>query len=127
MDTETLVIKLRKISDNIINDHKSVNLIMLFGNSSKEQTTAFDYVISAIWLNNLDQDKGMDIILDYLFEGLSIEELKFISRVTIIHTNDPSVQIINRTMGVRGGTASVINCVFDNIEIPFAIIFESSR
>lgn len=127
MDKETLVSKLRSMSDKIICDHESVSLIMLWGNNIKEHTTAFDYVISAKWLNDYDQEKGMDIVLDYMYGYLKEEELKHISRVTIIHTDDRIVQDVTRNMGVHGGVTTMINCQVNNLVIPYAIIFESRR
>lgn len=56
---------------------------------------------------------------------LSTEDLKHISRATIIHTNDFIIQNITRNMGQRGGVAYNIDCQFGNIIIPFAIILES--
>jgi hypothetical protein len=125
MDTEALVNSLRLMSDKIIEDHKSVSLIMLLGNSLYQHTTAFDYVISAKWLNDYDQEQGMDIILDYLFDNLEEEEREHISRVTIIHTSDPIVQEITRNTGRIGGFSYNIDCQFGNLIIPYAIIFES--
>ena len=125
MDQNTLVNKLRNLSNEIIKDHNSISLIMLLGNNFPESTTAFDYVISAKWLNDYNLDEGMDLILDYLYKRLSVEDLEQISRVTIIHTSDPIVQNITRNMGVQGAISFIMNCQFGNIIIPNAVIFES--
>ncbi|MGJ9381540.1 hypothetical protein [Salipaludibacillus sp. CF4.18] len=125
MDTEALVKSLRDMSNKIIEDHKSVSLIMLLGNNLYERTDAFDYIISAKWLNEYDQEEGMDIVLDYLFDNLEQSEREHISRITIIHTSDPIVQDITRNMFRIGGFSYNIDCQFGNLIIPYAIIFES--
>lgn len=127
MDTEALVKSLRRMSDRILENHSNVNLIMLFGNDDYERTTSFDYVISANWLNELDQDEGMDIMLDYLFENLNQNEREHISRITIIHSLDPFVQNFTSLMRVSGGVMTVVNCQFNNIIVPYALILESSN
>lgn len=128
MDKDALVTNLRKMSNKIIKDHKKVSLILLLGNNNKpeEEPTSFDYIISASWLNNLSQDKGLDLILDYLYDNLTSDDLKHVSRVTIIHTNDAIVK--NMSMfGMSGGTAQFVNCQFGNLVIPYAILFESKN
>nr|WP_319218565.1 hypothetical protein [uncultured Trichococcus sp.] len=126
MDKDALVTNLRKMSDKIIKDHKKVSLIMLLGNNIKpeEEPTSFDYIISASWLNNLSQDEGLDLILDYLYDNLTSDDLKHVSRVTIIHTNDAFVKNMSM-IGMSGGTATLVNCQFNNLIIPYAILFES--
>lgn len=125
MDTDSLVSKLRMMSNKIIENHENVSLIMLWGNSVLEHTTAFDYIISAKWLNELNQEDGMDIVLDYMFDNLDELEREHISRVTIIHTSDPIVQNITRNLHLMGGAAVNIDCQFGNLMIPYAIILES--
>ncbi|WP_312461172.1 hypothetical protein [Proteiniclasticum sp.] len=125
MAEASLVESLRKMSDAIIKDQKSVNLIMLLGDNYMDQNNSFDYVISAKWLDKYKHDKGIDLILDYLFEYLTIDDRKHISRVMTISTTDPIVQNITRNMGVQGGVAYNIDCRFGDLIIPFAIIFES--
>lgn len=114
------------MSNKIIKDHKKVSLIMLLGNNVKpeEEPTSFDYIISASWLNNLSQDQGMDLILDYLYDNLTSDDLKHVSRVTIIHTNDAIVKNMSM-IGMSGGTVTLVNCQFNNLIIPYAILFES--
>ncbi|MEY8731024.1 hypothetical protein AB9M92_01950 [Peribacillus frigoritolerans] len=125
MDKISLVNKLRIMSNKIIEDYQRVNLIMLLGNTFEQRTTSFDYIISANWLNEYDQEKGMDLVLDYLYDNLTGEDIEHISRVTIIHTQDPIVQNITSTIGMKGGFYKIIDCQFGNLTIPYAIIFES--
>jgi hypothetical protein len=117
------------MSDKIIEDHKRVSLIMLLGNNidSKEEPTSFDYIISASWLNNLSQDKGMDLVLDYLYDNLTIDDLKHVSRVTIIHTNDAIVKSMSMLINMSRGVFTINNCRFGNLIIPHAIVFESQN
>lgn len=127
MDKDALVENLRKMSDKIIEDHEQVSLIMLWGNNvtPEEEPSSFDYIISASWLNGLSQDEGMDLILDYLYDNLSVDVLKRVSRVTIIHTNDPIVKNVSMGIVSSGGDTTIINCRFGNLIIPYAILFES--
>lgn len=125
MDSNTLVENLRRMSDRILLDHETVNLIMLLGNDLIEEVTAFDFIISAKWLNEYDQDEGMDLVLDYVFDYLTVEEREHFSRITIIHTEDPIVQSITRNIGMQGGISVNIDCQFGNLIIPYAIILES--
>lgn len=125
MDSNTLVENLRRMSDRILLDHETVNLIMLLGNDLIEEVTAFDFIISAKWLNEYDQDEGMDLVLDYVFDYLTVEEREHFSRITIIHTEDPIVQSITRNIGMQGGISAFIDCQFGNLIIPYAIILES--
>lgn len=110
----------------ITQEEKSVRLIMLLANNEdSNKPVSYDYIISAYWLDELDLEVGMDMIVDYVFKFLNQEERKLVSRITIIHTNDPIVHNITRNMGVSGGIANIENCQFGNVIVPSAIIFES--
>ena len=127
MDKNTLVTNLRIMSDKIIEDRKKVSLIMLLGNntSDEEEPTSFDYIISASWLNNLSQDDGLNLVLDYLYDNLTSEDLKHVSRVTIIHTNDSFVHSMSMFFSISGGVITIKDCQFNNLVIPYAILLES--
>lgn len=113
------------MSNRILSDYSYVNLIILLGNNSPEHTDSFDYLISAQWLNELRQDEGMDIVLDYFFDVLNEDERAHISRITIVHSTDPFVRNITSGMNISGGSVEIINCQFNNIVIPYAILLES--
>lgn len=125
MDQDTLVENMRIMSDKIIDEHEQVNLIMLLGNDETDKITAFDYIISAKWLNEYSQEDGMEIVLDYFFNYVPVEDRLLISRITIIHTDDQIVKTITSSIGQQGGRSLVINCKFGNLIIPYALILES--
>lgn len=125
MDQRALVTKLREISDIIIKERGDVNLLMLFGNNTRDLTTAFDYIVSAVWLDDFDPSSGIDIILDYLYENLTEEELAGVSRVSLIHTNDFMISDFTKKIGVKGSITVFTNCLVGDLEIPYAIVFES--
>lgn len=118
--------EIKRVNNMIIEDHKEVSLIMLLGNGTESYTDAFDYVISAKWLNDYEQDEGIDIILDYLYGNLSFEYLKHISRVTIIHTDDSIVKNITKATYVSDSLIVGSDMILgDLVVVPYTIIMEA--
>jgi len=98
---------------------------MLLGNgNSYKETSAYDFLISAKWLDNLDPDMGVDLILDYLFDNLSGMDLRRVSRVTIVHTEDQLLKFVLGGISVSKSITVIDNCAVGNVTIPHAILFE---
>ncbi|MEX3422068.1 hypothetical protein ACX16Y_28035 [Bacillus cereus] len=126
MGERELVTEIREVVNKIKLEKGNINLFMLLGDEESESEDSFTLLISAKWLDDLSPREGIGIIVEYLINNLTDEEMNGISRITAVSTKDPSVMDITRNLRCNGGISWNYGCRFGNVYIPFAVILESN-
>ena len=134
MDTKYLVTiedkrfiqAVRLCVNNITTTNGELMFFALFVDINNSDTVSV--FVSAKWLDDMTPREGVSIIVKALRESLSIEMMRNISRISVIKTKDTRLrQIIGIAVStIRGGIITLKNCKINNIDVPYAVIFEST-
>lgn len=124
MDQGKLVDQIRKVINKIVEKQGNINMAMLLPDKG---ISTFTLLISSKWLDKMSPYEGTKLIATYLFQILNENELQGISRVNLINTNDKSLDCIYKSMRVSNSVVNIENCVFFNVKIDKAILFESHK
>lgn len=122
----SIVSKLRLVFKKLENKNGKFALIMLIPTEPTLIDSKFTLIISATWLDNENQKKGIEIITSYLKRVLDDIEFSYITRVTIVHSTDKSVRTINSVFYVENGFERLTNINIFGVTIDKAILLESN-
>lgn len=86
----------------------------------------WDLVVSAPWLEG-GKLKALGELVDLLAKSVGTQALKQFSRVEAVAGDDPSVQLILRTIPVEDGERHLQNTELFGLQIERAIIFRAWR
>lgn len=125
MDQKELVEEIRKVIDLIIIDKEYINFVMILPDNNDEISCTI--LIGAKWLNDLSPYEGTKLIYEYFIKSMANEQLASISRINLINTKDPSVQMIYNAICTRHGIGEISRCNFFGVFIEHAYILESHR
>lgn len=120
---KNIVTKFREIIDAISLKFGDFSLFMAIPESRKKRYT---FLLSAPWLDKSSPKEGILTLMSEMDKRLSKEQRRWISRITVISTLDPSVKAINKAFPVKNSTVNISNYQLFNVYIDNAIIFESN-
>lgn len=124
MDKNEMVSNIRIILNKFIEEKCNINMAMLIKDIN---SNTYTFLVSSDFLSLLTPYEATKLIAEYFFSNLDKESFKFISRINVVHTNDPSISMIYRAMNIRGGIAEIVNCNFFGVQFDNAILFESHK
>lgn len=118
-----VVIKFREIIDVISLKFGDFALFMAIPEPGKKRYT---FILSAPWLDKSSPKEGILTLMSEMNKMLSQEQRRWISRITVISTLDPSVKEINKNFPAKDSSAKISNYQLFNVNIENAILFESN-
>lgn len=119
-----MVENLRKCITNMKKDVCDINIAILLEDLVDDTYTL---LIASRFLDLLSPREGTKLIVEYLFNNLTDNDLELISRVTLVNTRDNNIKEINALFGTINARDSIINiekCTFFDVFIEKMIIFE---
>lgn len=119
-----MVENLRKCITNMKKDVCDINIAILLEDLVDDTYTL---LIASRFLDLLSPREGTKLIIEYLFNNLTDNDLELISRVTLVNTRDNNIKEINALFGTINARDSIINiekCTFFDVFIEKMIIFE---
>lgn len=119
-----MVENLRKCITNMKKDVCDINIAILLEDLDDNTYTL---LIASRFLDLLSPREGTKLIIEYLFNNLSNNDLELISRVTLVNTRDNNIKEINALFGSINARDAIINiekCTFFDVFIEKMIIFE---
>lgn len=119
-----MVENLRKCITNMKKDVCDINIAILLEDLVDDTYTL---LIASKFLDLLSPREGTKLIIEYLFNNLTDNNLELISRVTLVNTRDNNIKEINALFGAINARDSIINiekCTFFDVFIEKMIMFE---
>jgi len=127
MDKEKMVNKLKIIIKEFVDTNGDFNLVMLIPTDPGVIDSKFSLLVSAPWLDKKNPKRAIRLITKSLREKFNSHEFNYITRVTIINSNDKFVKAINSAFNVRESDVNITNCNIFGIQIDMAILLESHQ
>ncbi|WP_195953554.1 hypothetical protein [Clostridium saudiense] len=124
MDKKILVESVRKFTDYLVETNGEVKLSLLLPNDESIDSTYYTFVISAEWLNNRGIREPIAYIFDKMIDLYNEEIYKYVSRVTVLNTNDPFVKDISFLEKVHNDIKPIYNINVNGVEINYGVLFE---
>ena len=124
MDKKEMVDNIRNVLTYFIKEKCNVNMAMLIKDIN---SNTYTFLVSSDFFNLLTPYEATKFIAEYFFNKLDKDVFRFISRINVVHTNDPSISVIYRAINIKGGIAEIENCNFFGVQIDNAILFESHK
>lgn len=124
MDKEKLVVEIRSSLNKFISEHFIINMAMLIKDLDSDTYT---FLISSKFMDLLNYYDSLKLVAGFFYNDLSEEAFSIISRINIISTSDPSINLIYETFDVTGNIAYFKDCKFFNVTIEDLIILESHK
>jgi len=122
MDNEILVEEFRKIVRILRREQGRMALFML----KSDIESYWNVIVSTPEYDSLTSKKALKHLIPVLRNNLSREVLRRIIRLTVLKTDDPFTNGINRAFNVRGSEKYIQSSVVSGIYIENAVIFESA-
>lgn len=119
-----MVESVRKFTDYLVETNGEVKLSLLLPNDESIDSTYYTFVISAEWLNNRGIREPIAYIFDKMIELYNEEIYKYVSRVTVLNTNDPFVKDISFLEKVHNDIKPIYNINVNGVEINYGVLFE---
>ena len=120
-----MVIEIRTVIDKIKSEKGPVSLFLLMKNNPAIED--WSVMFSAPWVNGEKSENVFSYLTTLLKENLIVDDLKKISRLGILTTNNDFVAAVNSAFSVEGGSAELKNCQINSFLIEDGILFESVR
>lgn len=128
MDKEALVKEIRTVLSDFMKDVCKINMAMLIKDLQSETYT---FLLSSYLLDLLTPYDGTKLVAEYFYKNLDKNAFSIISRINIVNTIDPSIQLIMKTMNITNSIVNINNVSFKNnlfnVCIDDGIILESHR
>lgn len=122
-----MVNKLKIIIKEFVDTNGDFNLVMLIPTDPGVIDSKFSLLVSAPWLDKKNPKRAIRLITKSLREKFNSHEFNYITRVTIINSNDKFVKAINSAFNVRESDVNITNCNIFGIQIDMAILLESHQ
>lgn len=119
-----MVESVRKFTDYLVETNGEVKLSLVLPNDESIDSTYYTFVISAEWLNNRGIREPIAYIFDKMIELYNEEIYKYVSRVTVLNTNDPFVKDISFLEKVHNDIKPIYNINVNGVEINYGVLFE---
>lgn len=119
-----MVESVRKFTDYLAETNGEIKLSLLLPNDESIDSTYYTFVISAEWLNNRGIREPIAYIFDKMIELYNEEIYKYVSRVTVLNTNDPFVNDISFLEKAHNDIKPIYNINVNGIEINYGVLFE---
>lgn len=103
-----------------------VHLLMLMGSDSS-MSNSLNLLISAKKFDNTSTSSAIKEVTSFLGKFIKKEDLKKLSRITILKSNEPFVSEINSAFKIQQGNLTIQNCDINGVNIENAIVYQSSR
>lgn len=101
------------------------NLILFVPSDKVLSDTKYTLLISAIQLNNLNHKDVIAELLSYFKEILNFEEYKTISRLNILHSEDPFVKNLSFVFPMRERVIEIHEITIGGVKLDFAYLVKS--
>lgn len=124
MDNEILVKEFRKIIKILKAEDTHIALFML--KAADIEVMGWNLIVSTVRYDSLTAKKALKELVGILNKNMKKNILKEISRMTVLKTNDPLVEEINRTFRIKNSIKYINASYFFGIYIENAILFESA-
>lgn len=124
MGKKGMVDNLRSCITNMKKDICNINIAILLEDLVDDTYTL---LIASKFLDLLSPREGTKLIVEYLFNNLSDDDLELISRITLVNTQDNNIKEIKAVLGTidaRESTVTIEKCTFFDVFIEKMIIFE---
>lgn len=122
MDKEELVKEIRNSLDDYIEKYGIVNMAMIIKDINSDTYT---FLMASKFLDLINPYDATLFVTKHFFENLDKNVLNMISRINIVSTYDPSINMIYRAINVTRGICYIKKCNFFGVQIDDAIILES--
>ena len=122
MDKEELVKEIRSSLDDYIKKYGIVNMAMIIKDINSDTYT---FLMASKFLDLINPYDATLFVTKHFFENLNKNVLNMISRINIVSTYDPSINMIYRAINVTRGIGYIQKCNFFGVQIDDAIILES--
>lgn len=124
MDQKTLVEEIRTVLTNFMEDEFKVNIAMLLKDSVHDTYT---FLLSSPLLDLLTPYSATKLIAEYFHKNLSEDAFSIISKINVVHTEDPNIPGILEAVKVDNSIVNLGECTFFNVYVEDAILLESHK
>jgi len=124
MDKEILVKEFRKIIRILKQDHTHIALFML--KTADIDVMGWNLIVSTVRYDSLTTKNALKELVGILNKNMKKDILKEIIRLTVLKTDDPFVEEINRTFQTKNSIKYIKSSYFFGIYVENAILFESA-
>lgn len=119
---DILLKKFINLSNIIINDKGSLNLMMLVGKETPFTEDRWDFLISAKWLDE-DNSKNINYLMKkMLVAQITPQDIRHINRIVPLKKNSEFVTKINSAVSSEGRPFFLDNCIFNDIRLDGIVI-----
>jgi len=126
MDKQQVVNHVRQALNDMILQKGDIKLAMMLPNDSQTPDGNYTLFLSAAWLDNTSAKESLNYIIKVILNHLEEEEKSFVSRISVIKTDDKSLDFIHKAITVRDNSCMTLeNVTIFGISVNHAIIFES--
>lgn len=126
MDKRALVEEIRKVLTSFIENECKINMAMLI--KDLEHNT-YTFLLASYFLDLLTPYDGTKLVAEYFHKNLSKDAFSIISRINLVNTMDPSVQLIMRSINISNSIINMQNVNISNnlfnVHLEDAILLES--
>jgi hypothetical protein len=127
MDNQILVNKLHNYISKQSKRNKHFNLAMLLDDDPARFDGHYSLLVSSKWLDNKSPRQATNEIMNDIIQevGINSNEFKMISRVSVIKTVDPFVQMLTSAFQVCNSALTINNCNINGMVIEKGTLLES--
>jgi len=126
MAPTTLVDETRRVLEELRGTYGDFTLAMLFS-SFEGGDAGWNLIVSAQWADKMKTAESTRLVAESLQKGLSEENRKLISRITVLDTSDGFVQALNRSFHLPspGSLVQITSSSFFGVHVPRGMLFYS--
>lgn len=128
MDSKALVNEIRKVLTTFMQNEFTINVAMLIKDLEHDTYT---FILSSYFLDILTPYDGTKFVAEYFYNNLSKDTFGIISRINLVNTLDPSIQLLMSTLDISGSIVDMKNVKLSNnlfnVILDDAILFESHK
>jgi hypothetical protein len=128
VEAETLIEKVQAVVREYASQRRPFALVMLIPTEPESLHSRYTLIVSAPWLNKHSPREAVSTILTSLLQQLGsteAPEYQQLTRITIIHTNDPFIRAITSAFDVTNGEVTIQNREASGIFLERAIVLEA--
>lgn len=119
-----MVNELRAVIDKIKSEKGPIALFLLLKNNPAIDD--WSIMFSASWIASSNTQEAFGYLSALLKERLSVEDLKKISRLGLLPSDNEFVLAINQGMSISDNSTDIKSCQFGNFLIEEGVLFESN-
>jgi hypothetical protein len=117
--------KIRTFIDGLIETFGPISFALALPNSDDATNPSLTLFISSKWTENVSIKESITKIISYMRDQNDDILIELVSRISIISQTD-KVSKVFKAIGVTGSINPIYNCMFDNIIVKEAYLFENN-